>query len=236
MLNVENLSVNYGHITAVRNISLHVGEKEIVALIGANGAGKTSTLMAISGMVEKTTGRVEFNGKDISDLAPDRVVRLGLVQVPEGRHIFPGLSVQENLITGTISAGKMSAGEISARIDEQYQLFPRLKERRNQAAGTLSGGEQQMVAISRALMSGPKLIMLDEPSLGLAPIVVEEIFELILRIRDSGMTVLLIEQNAAMTLSICDHAYTLELGSIAISGTGKELLSSDEVRRAYLGI
>ena len=236
MLQINNLEVSYGNVTAVRGISIDVADNEIVSLIGANGAGKSSTLMAISNLVPKTNGNIIFKGQDITDMRADKIVNLGIAHVPEGRHVFPKLSVRDNLFMGSLPAGNISKKELEERIEAQYALFPRLKERRNQMAGTLSGGEQQMLAICRGLISDPSLIMLDEPSLGLAPIVVEEIFELILKVRDQGKTILLVEQNAAMALQICDHAYTLELGTIAIKGTGKELLESDEVRRAYLGM
>lgn len=236
MLKVEHLTVHYGHIQALKDVDFEVKKNQIISLIGANGAGKTTTLMAISGMVTKQDGQITFDGEDISRQKAHMITRKGLSHVPEGRHVFPNLTVEENLITGTIGAGKISKTVINERMEEMYGLFPRLKERVTQLAGTLSGGEQQMLAIARGLMNEPKLIMLDEPSLGLAPKVVDEIFELILKIRDMGKTVLLIEQNAAMALSISDYAYVLELGHITLCGTGQELLDNPEVAKAYLGI
>lgn len=235
MLKIEDLSVNYGHITALSGISLEVAKNEIVSLIGSNGAGKTTSLMAISGLVSKTSGRIEFNGQDITKTNAHSIVHMGISHVPEGRHVFPKLSVENNLLMGTIAAGRLPKGEIVKRMEEVFELFPRLRERRRQTGGTLSGGEQQMLAIGRGLMSEPSLVMLDEPSLGLAPIIVEEIFELISQIKASGKTVLLIEQNASMALSISDRGYVLENGRIVTTGTGVDLLGDEEVRRAYLG-
>lgn len=235
MLKVENLKVNYGYIQALEDISFEVKEKEIVTLIGNNGAGKSTTLMAISGLVNKADGKVEFDGKDITHMRPEKIVHLGIAHVPEGRRIFPSLTVYENLITGTLGNKNLTKDRQKELLEKQYELFPRLYERRNQAGGSLSGGEQQMLAVARGLMMDPKMIMLDEPSLGLAPIVVEEIFKLIVRIRDMGKTVLLIEQNASMALAIADRGYVLANGCIHIHGTSKELLSNDEVKKAYLG-
>ena len=235
MLKIENLSVNYGYITALTNISLHVNEGEIITLIGGNGAGKTTTLMSISNLVDKAEGSITFKGEDITRRAPDKIVKMGLSHVPEGRKIFPALTVYENLIAGTLGNPKLTKERIAQLIEENYQLFPRLKERHTQGGGSLSGGEQQMLAIARGLMMDPDLIMLDEPSLGLAPIIVEEIFELILKIRERGKTVLLIEQNASMALSIADRGYVLETGHVTLEGEGKSLLTNPEVMRAYLG-
>ncbi len=235
ILEVENLSVNYGHVAALSGISLTVDQGEIVTLIGSNGAGKTTTLMAISGLAEKAEGTVRFKGADITDLQPHVIARLGICHVPEGRHIFPALSVKENLITGTIREEKISRQEIARRMDEVFALFPRLKERINQGGGSLSGGEQQMLAIARGMMMNPELMMLDEPSLGLAPIIVEEIFDLILKIKSAGKTILLIEQNAAMALQVADRGYVLVNGRITQQGQGVDLLHNDEVRKAYLG-
>lgn len=235
MLQVENLSVHYGKIQAVRNVEFQVKENQIISLIGSNGAGKTSTLRAISGLVPKAGGKVTFAGHDITNMKPDKIVSLGAAHVPEGRHVFPNLSVQDNLIMGNVASKKSKKSELNQLIEEQYELFPRLKERYKQMAGTLSGGEQQMLAIARGLMSDPKLLMLDEPSMGLAPIIVDEIFELIVKLKQGGRTILLIEQNASMALSISDYAYVLDLGSITLSGKGEELLQSDEVKKAYLG-
>lgn len=235
MLKIDHLSVNYGYITALTDISLEVKKGEIITLIGGNGAGKTTTMMSISNLVEKESGKIFFKDQDITNTAPDKIVKMGLAHVPEGRKIFPSLTVYENLQAGTLGNPKLTKGEINDLIVQCYDLFPRLKERSTQGGGSLSGGEQQMLAIARGLMMDPELIMLDEPSLGLAPIVVEEIFELILKIRDMGKTVLLIEQNASMALSIADRGYVLETGSITLSGQGKELLVNPEVMRAYLG-
>ena len=235
MLKIDHLSVNYGYITALTDISLEVKKGEIITLIGGNGAGKTTTMMSISNLVEKESGKIFFKDQDITNTAPDKIVKMGLAHVPEGRKIFPSLTVYENLQAGTLGNPKLTKGEINDLIVQCYDLFPRLKERSTQGGGSLSGGEQQMLAIARGLMMDPELIMLDEPSLGLAPIVVEEIFELVLKIRDMGKTVLLIEQNASMALSIADRGYVLETGSITLSGKGKELLVNPEVMRAYLG-
>ncbi|QOV18607.1 ABC transporter ATP-binding protein [Blautia liquoris] len=236
MLKIENLSVNYGYISALSGVSLHVTEGEIVTLIGGNGAGKTTTLMAVSALVSKFSGSILFKGEDISKISPDRIVRKGICHVPEGRKIFPDLTVYENLIAGTIGNPSLKKQDIDCLLEENYRLFPKLKDRTKQYGGSLSGGEQQMLAIARGLMMDPEIIMLDEPSLGLAPIIVEEIFELILKIREEGKTVLLVEQNASMALSIADRGYVLETGSITIEGTGKDLLSDQKVKKAYLGV
>lgn len=235
VLKIENLSVNYGYITALTNVSLEVNQGEIITLIGGNGAGKTTTMMSISNLVEKAEGKITFRGQDITHMAPDKIVKMGIAHVPEGRKIFPALTVYENLMAGTMGNPKLTKAQIAELVERSYTLFPRLKERATQAGGSLSGGEQQMLAIARGLMMDPSLIMLDEPSLGLAPIVVEEIFELILKIREMGKTVLLIEQNASMALSIADRGYVLETGNITLTGTGKDLLVNPEVKRAYLG-
>ena len=235
MPKVENLSVNYGYITALSEISFHVDQGEIITLIGSNGAGKTTSLHAISGLVHKAGGSVQFKGTDISRMAPDKIVKMGMCHVPEGRKIFPALSVYENLIAGSLGNPKLSKNRIQELLEEQYKLFPRLKERLTQAGGSLSGGEQQMLAISRGLMMDPDIVMLDEPSLGLAPIIVEGIFDLILQIRDMGKTILLIEQNASMALSIADRGYVLETGKIIMEGKGKDLLTDPRVKAAYLG-
>ena len=235
MLKVENLSVNYGYITALSEISFHVDQGEIITLIGSNGAGKTTSLHAISGLVHKAGGSVQFKGTDISRMAPDKIVKMGMCHVPEGRKIFPALSVYENLIAGSLGNPKLSKNRIQELLEEQYKLFPRLKERLTQAGGSLSGGEQQMLAISRGLMMDPDIVMLDEPSLGLALIIVEGIFDLILQIRDMGKTILLIEQNASMALSIADRGYVLETGKIIMEGKGKDLLTDPRVKAAYLG-
>lgn len=235
ILKVSDLSVNYGYVAAVRNVHLQVYKNEIVTLIGSNGAGKTTTLMAISNLVEKTSGQILFDNEDIGKLPPDQVVRKGIAHVPEGRKIFPRLSVYENLLVGSLGSPKLKKTEIEEQIEYIFSLFPRLKERRKQAGGSLSGGEQQMLAIGRGLMMKPELIMLDEPSMGLAPIIVEDIFELILKIRDTGKTILLIEQNASMALSIADRAYVLETGKITMEGKGSDLLNDENVKKVYLG-
>lgn len=235
MLTIEHLVVDYGHVHAIRDVSLHVDKNEIVCLIGSNGAGKTSTLGAISNIVKKESGRILFGNQDITHMHPAQIVQMGISHVPEGRHVFPRMTVKENLILGTMAKKRVKKGYIQQRMEEMYTLFPRLRERMDQAAGTLSGGEQQMLAIARGLMYDPELIMLDEPSLGLAPIIVEEIFELVCRIQKQGKTVLLIEQNANMALQISDRAYLLENGAIVKQGTGKELQRDDSIRKAYLG-
>ena len=235
ILKVSDLSVNYGYVAAVRNVHLQVCKNEIVTLIGSNGAGKTTTLMAISNLVEKSSGQILFDNEDIGKLPPDQVVRKGIAHVPEGRKIFPRLSVYENLLVGSLGNPKLKKTEIEEQIEYIFSLFPRLKERRKQAGGSLSGGEQQMLAIGRGLMMKPELIMLDEPSMGLAPIIVEDIFELILKIRDTGNTILLIEQNASMALSIADRAYVLETGKITMEGKGSDLLNDENVKKVYLG-
>ncbi len=231
MLEVQNLTVNYGYISALTEASFEVREGEIVTLIGSNGAGKTTALMSVSGLVDKAGGTVSFKGQDITRMPAHKIVQLGIAHVPEGRKIFPELTVEENLRMGAFAA-KTQNKENYERV---YTLFPRLKERLKQAGGTLSGGEQQMLAIGRGLMLDPELLVLDEPSLGLAPIIVEEIFELILRVKRSGMTILLVEQNASMALSIADRGYVLETGRVRLTGSGQELLKNDDVKKAYLG-
>lgn len=231
MLKVENLSVNYGHIEALKNVSVDVKKGQICSIIGANGAGKSTLLKTISGIVKPVSGSIFFEGKPLPKKA-HKIVAEGIVHVPEGRKTFSGLTIEDNLLVGGTLADK---SRLSANLEKQYALFPILKERKHQFAGTLSGGEQQMLAVARGLMSEPKIILLDEPSMGLAPLIVNQIYKLIGQIRDSGITVLLIEQNAKKALSICDYAYVLENGRIKLSGTGKELLESDEVRKAYLG-
>ncbi len=236
MLKVENLYVNYGYITALTDVSFEINEGEIVTLIGSNGAGKTTSLMAISNLVQKESGKVTFNGIDITNMPSSRIVtEMGIAHVPEGRKIFPDLTVYENLIAGTMGKPSMSKERTKELLEEVYALFPRLKDRLQQGGGTLSGGEQQMLAIARGLMMDPDLLMLDEPSLGLAPILVEEIFELLEKIHKQGKTILLIEQNASMALSIADRGYVLENGKVILTGTGKELLNNSMVINAYLG-
>ncbi len=231
LLRIEDLKVSYGGIEAVRGISFDVKEGEIVTLIGANGAGKSSTLRTISGLEKPVGGKVTFNGEDITGANAADIVAKGLMMVPEGRRIFPNLSVIENLRIGAY----LRKDSLDEDIEKVYEYFPRLKERSWQAGGTLSGGEQQMLAVGRALMGRPKLLMMDEPSLGLAPIVVQGIFEIIRQIHDAGTTVLLVEQNANMALHVADRAYVIENGKITMEGTGKELLEDEKVRAAYLG-
>jgi branched-chain amino acid transport system ATP-binding protein len=233
LLRVENLTVHYGAIRALRGLSFEVGAGEIITLIGSNGAGKTTTLHAVSNIIRKTQGTVIFDGQDISALPPDRIVRAGLVQVPEGRRIFANLTVRENLEMGAYI--RRDRREIHADMERVYEIFPRLKERRRQVAGTLSGGEQQMLAIGRALMSKPRLLLLDEPSMGLAPILVDEIFSVITGINKTGTTILLVEQNAYKALGIASRAYILETGELVKTGPAAELLGDDAVKAAYLG-
>lgn len=233
MLKVNDLTVHYGVIQAVRGISLEVNEGEIVTLIGANGAGKTTALRTISGLIKPSFGTIEFEGKSIQKISPQKIVTHGISQVPEGRHVFPRLTVQENLEMGAFL--RKDNEEIKKSFSEIYKRFPILKERKHQDASTLSGGEQQMLAMGRALMSKPRLLLLDEPSMGLAPIFIKEIFNIIQEIQQQGTTVLLIEQNAKMALSIADRGYVIETGKIVLQGTGAELLASEEVKKAYLG-
>ena len=235
MLKIEDLHLHYGHITALRGVSLEVSKGEIVTLIGSNGAGKTSLLNAVSGLAAKAGGSVTFCDRDITQEKPERIVQSGISHIPEGRKIFPALTVYENLITGTFGNKSLTKKQIKQLIEENFELFPRLKERIRQNGGSLSGGEQQMLAIARGLMMNPSLVMLDEPSLGLAPIIVEEIFSLIRRIREQGKTVLLIEQNATMALSVADKGYVMENGRIVLSGKGSDLLHDPEVKKSYLG-
>ena len=236
MLKIENLSVDYGNISALRGVSLEVKENQIVSLIGANGAGKTTTLMAVSGLAAKSGGSVSFAGEDITRERASRIVQRGICHVPEGRHIFPRMTVEENLVAGSFGDRAISRVKVREKVEEMYDLCPRLKERKSQLGGTLSGGEQQMLAIARGLMFDPRLVMFDEPSMGLAPIVVEEIFGLILKIKEMGKTILLIEQNASMALQIADWGYVLETGEITLQGAGRDLLADENVKKAYLGI
>ncbi len=231
ILEIKNLSVNFGGIKAVNNISMEVEEGKIVTLIGANGAGKSTILRSVSGIVKPQAGEIFLNGQNILGMSPDAIVSRGVTLVPEGRRVFPNLTVQENLKIGAY----LRKDKLDADLEYVYSLFPRLKERNWQLAGTLSGGEQQMLAVGRALMSKPKLVMMDEPSLGLAPLVVKSIFEIIETINGQGITVLLIEQNANMALRIADTAYVLETGAITMTGTGAELLANDTIKEAYLG-
>ena len=233
MLKIDELKVSYGGIEAVKGITFQVPERKIVTLIGANGAGKSTTLRTIAGLVRPAAGRIHLQGEDITGLSPDRIVPKGITLVPEGRRVFPDLTVLENLKLGAYL--RKDKAEIEKDLKWVFELFPRLEERSWQSAGTLSGGEQQMLAVGRALMSRPKLMMLDEPSLGLAPLVVQDIFSIIREINRQGVTVLLIEQNANMALKIADLAYVLETGKITMSGTGAELLANEKVKEAYLG-
>ncbi len=232
MLSVQNINVYYGKIHAVKDVSFEVNDGEIVTLIGANGAGKSTVLKTISGLLHSTTGSITFENKELLRVAPHKIVPMGLAHVPEGRRIFQAMTVEENLEMGAYVAKPSS---VAAHLENVYERFPRLKERKRQIAGTLSGGEQQMLAMGRGLMSDPKLLMLDEPSMGLAPILVEQIFDIIKELRDHGTTILLVEQNARMALKIADRGYVLETGKIVLSGTGAELLNSPEVKKAYLG-
>ncbi len=231
ILEIKNLSVSYGGIEAIKNISFDVEEGKIVTLIGSNGAGKSSTLRAIAGIVKAKHGEVLFDGKNILGMAPDQIVKHGVTLVPEGRHVFPNLTVLENLKIGAY----LRKDNLNDDLEYVYSLFPRLKERSWQLAGTLSGGEQQMLAVGRALMARPKLVMMDEPSLGLAPLVVQGIFDIIRTINKQGITVLLIEQNANMALKVADSAFVMQTGEITLRGTGAELLANEEVKEAYLG-
>jgi len=232
ILQVNDINVYYGSIHAVKGVTFEVSKGEIVTLIGANGAGKSTVLNTISGLLHPRSGSVIFDGTDLKTVAPHRIVEHGLAQVPEGRRIFLEMSVEENLEMGAYTRPK---SEIEGSIEDVYKRFPRLKERHRQVAGTLSGGEQQMLAIGRALMSKPTVLMLDEPSMGLAPILVEQIFDIIKELHAGGTTILLVEQNAQAALSVANRAYVLETGKITLSGTGEELMASDQVRQAYLG-
>lgn len=233
MLKIDKLNVHYGVIHALKDVSIEVNEGEIVSLIGANGAGKTTLLQTISGMLKKTSGDIVFLGKSLNKVSAKNIVREGITQVPEGRHIFPGMTVYENLLMGAYL--RKDKDGIKKDMQEVYKRFPILEKRSTQDASTLSGGEQQMLAMGRALMANPKILLLDEPSMGLAPILVKEIFNIIRDINENGTTVLLVEQNAKMALSIADRAYVMETGNIVMSGTGIELANSPEIQKAYLG-
>jgi branched-chain amino acid transport system ATP-binding protein len=233
LLRIEDLRAGYGELEILHGIDLEVREGEVVALIGANGAGKTTTLKTISGVVRASTGSITFDGQGIHNWQPRQIVSEGLIQVPEGRKLFPDLSVRDNLSLGSYRRGRSEADDT---IDEVFELFPLLRERSDQTAGTLSGGEQQMLAIGRALMGKPRLLMLDEPSLGLAPMLVADIFEVVRDLRRRGLTVMLVEQNAVHALQLSDRGYVLENGSVVLEGTGEELLGDDRVRSAYLGL
>ena len=233
MLEVKDLEVYYGVIQAIKGISFHVDKGEVIALIGANGAGKTTTLHTVTGLISPKNGHVLFEGKDITKVPAHKIVSMGMAHVPEGRRVFAELSVYENLKMGAYT--RKDKNEIEESLKNVYKRFPRLEERRNQMAGTLSGGEQQMLAMGRALMSKPKLILMDEPSMGLSPIMVNEIFDIIRSVSESGTTVLLVEQNAKKALSIADRAYVLETGKIVLEGKAKDLLEDDSIKKAYLG-
>jgi branched-chain amino acid transport system ATP-binding protein len=233
MLRIENLQVVYGKVQALWGVSLSIDAGQIVALVGANGAGKTSLLKTISGLLKPASGSIIFQDIPLEQAAPTQIVRLGLIHVPEGRKLFPEMSVLENLLLGAYCA---PAGQREERLEQVFSVFPVLKGRRSQIAGTLSGGEQQMVAIGRGLMAAPKLLMLDEPSLGLSPLLVEEMFRVVEEVNRLGMTILLVEQNTEHALSIAHHGFVMESGRIALSGSGKELLSNPDVRKAYLGL
>lgn len=233
MLKIENLEVSYGAVQALRGISMEVDDGEIVSLIGANGAGKTTTLHAVTGLVPIKTGSVEYDGHDLRKIDPSKIVSMGLAHVPEGRQVFTRMTVAENLAMGAYH--RKDKKGIEADLEHVYERFPRLKERAKQLAGTLSGGEQQMVAMGRAIMSAPKLVVMDEPSMGLSPVLVKEVFDIIRTMHESGITILLVEQNAKMALAISNRAYVLENGCITMSGDASTLLHDDKVRKAYLG-
>lgn len=233
MLEIRDLEVNYGAINAIKKISFDVNQGEVIALIGANGAGKTTTLHTITGLLKAKSGSVMFEGKDILKMAPHKIVEMGMAHVPEERRIFQQLSVYKNLALGAFT--RKDKKEVEETLNMVYQKFPRLEERKKQIAGTLSGGEQQMLAMGRALMSNPKIILMDEPSMGLSPLFVGEVFKIIEEIKASGTTVLLVEQNAKKALEIADRAYVLETGTISLSGDAKELMNNDSVKKAYLG-
>ena len=233
LLEVKNLEVYYGVINALKRVSFEVNEGEIVTLIGANGAGKTTTMQSIMGFIQPKSGEILYDGQSLVGMPTHKIMRMGLTQVPEGRRIFAELNVYENLIMGAYTA--KDRAQVKRDLEEIYTLFPRLEERKTQMAGMLSGGEQQMLAMGRALMSHPKLLMLDEPSMGLAPILVSQVFDMIKHLNETGTTILLVEQNAEKALSIADRAYVMETGSITLSGTGAELAASEKVRDAYLG-
>ncbi len=233
LLEIKDLYVNYGVIPALKGISFEVDEGEVIALIGANGAGKTTTLHTITGLVEAASGSIVFDGKDITHTPPDKIVAMGMAHVPEGRRVFPDMTVLQNLMLGAFT--RKDPAEKQASLENVYEHFPRLKERAKQLAGTLSGGEQQMLAMGRSLMSNPKILLMDEPSMGLSPILVNEIFLIIERVSQAGTTVLLVEQNAQKALNIANRAYVLETGSIAMSGPAEQLRNDDRIRKAYLG-
>ncbi|MGI5817647.1 MAG: ABC transporter ATP-binding protein [Armatimonadota bacterium] len=235
MLRLTSIDASYGRVQALRGISLHVDAGEIVTLIGANGAGKSTTLEVISGLIQPDRGTIMFGGQDVTPWRPPRLVRAGIAHVPEGREVFGALTVEDNLVLGAYPRPRGSRDEIAADLEAQYERFPRLHERRRQLAGSLSGGEQQMLALARGLMSRPKLLMLDEPSLGLAPIIAQQFLAEVRNLREEGLTVLLVEQNARAALRIADRGYVVETGRIVLDGTAQDLLENPEVQRAYLG-
>ena len=235
LLELRDVYSAYGNVQALKGISLHVNQGEIVTLLGANGAGKSTTLRTISGMVPDSTGEILFDGKPINRIAPEAIVRMGVAHVPEGRRIFPGLTVKENLMIGTSARGRLSKIQMASEVEEMYVIFPDLKRLSEALGWSLSGGQQQMLAVARGLMSRPRLLLLDEPSLGLAPIILQQLFSTIRTIRERGMTVLLVEQNANMALSVADRGYVMVTGNITVEGTPDQLLNNEEVRAAYLG-
>lgn len=235
LLELRNIQSSYGNVQALKGISLHVERGEIVTLLGANGAGKSTTLRSISGLVPVTSGEILFEGKSINRTSPEEIVRLGIAHVPEGRRIFPGLTVKENIVIGSSARGHLPRRQMESEVKEMYEIFPDLKRLSNALGWSLSGGEQQMLAFARGLMSKPKLLLLDEPSLGLAPIIVQQLFATIREIRARGMTVLLVEQNANMALSVADRGYVMVTGNLTVEGTPAQLLNNEEVRAAYLG-
>ena len=233
MLEVKNLNVFYGAIHAIKGISFTVNDGELISLIGANGAGKTTTLHTISGLIKAKSGEILLDGKNIQKVPPHTLIDLGIAHVPEGRHVFARMSVEENLKMGAYTMSNQK--KIQENLDKVYKLFPRLKERKKQLAGTMSGGEQQMLATARALMTDPKIVLMDEPSMGLSPLLVKEIFDIIRTLHENGSTILLVEQNAKMALGVADRAYVLETGKISMAGTAKDLLNDERVKKAYLG-
>ena len=235
LLELHELSAAYGAVEALKGLSLHVGEGEIVALLGSNGAGKSTTLRTISGLMKPKAGRVLFDGQDIGGMHPESVVRLGVAHVPEGRRVFPGLTVKENIMLGASNRRGVARRQLETEVDEMFELFPEIRRFSGALGWTLSGGQQQMVAVARGLMSKPRLLLLDEPSLGLAPLIVQQVFRIISRIRERGTTVLLVEQNARTALSVADRGYVLETGRLIVEGKPDQLWNNDEVRAAYLG-
>ena len=233
MLTIKDIHVSYGAIHAIKGVSLTVNDGEIVSLIGANGAGKTTILHTISGLLRASSGSIDYNGTDLAKVHPSKIINLGMAHVPEGRHVFTRMTVEENLRMGAFISN--NPAKITENIERSYKRFPRLAERRKQFAGTLSGGEQQMLAMARALMTDPRIVLMDEPSMGLSPLLVKEVFSIIKSLHEAGITVLLVEQNAKMALSIADRAYVLETGRIAMEGRAADLLTDDKVRQAYLG-